>query len=945
MGRFLLCQAALAVLLWAMLTALPWGVGNGAAVAEVRNPAGVAVIVGNSAYTHRDVPKVTFAHRDADAFRRYVVDVLGYDPENIVDLRDATRGELFDAFGTHADPQGLLWAYLDPDGGSQVVVFYSGHGVPGVNDGRGYLLPVDADPKAAENDGYPIDLLYENLGGLAEADSVRVYVDACFSGGSPEGVLVKNASPVYLTPALPEGVGGKVVSLTAASGKQIASWDETAQYGLFTHHMLDALYGGGDADGDGRVTAQEAKAYLDRHMTRAARRQHRRVQEASLSGAESVVLAAAPADGEFPARPDPDGHDAEPVRTVSDVGGEDTPAPLDEAAVIGGRAILAVETAPPGAAVLVGGVGVGETPLERYDLRAGIFTLTLDHPTHETVLLEDETLVDNKVLRIERTLAPATGSVTVITRPSSGWVEQGGQRLAETTPVTLEGLPSGPAVLTVGAAGHRPVAVEVAVPKGGVALVEQVLEASRYGTLTLALEPADAKVTLTDGGEPYRAGMRLTAGEHRVRVTREGYREVSRTVTVAGETYVRLVLEPEPQPFTVVVTPPEAEVRLLDTAKTYRAGMALLPGTYRVGVSAEGWEAQEAAVRHGTAPTRHAVTLQRKWDPAADEAALGLERSERKLVQQGLAAAGFAPGPADGLFGAGTRAALRAWQAAQGHEATGHLTADQAKTLIAAGQEAGRKQPGAEFKDCDECPEMVVVPAGKFRMGSPLLEADRNEDEGPQHGVTIPEPFAVGKYEVTFAEWDACVSAGGCGGYRPADRGWGRGRQPAINVSWEDAKAYVGWLSRKTGESYRLLSEAEREYAARAGTTGPFHFGSTISTDQANYNGNYTYGSGRKGVYREKTVPVGSFPANAFGLHDIHGNVREWVEDCWHDSYAYAPSDGRPWDTRGDCYRRVLRGGSWDNLPGNLRTAVRLRSTAGFRNIYDGFRVSRTLTP
>ena len=578
MGRFLLCQAALVALLWAMPTALPWGVGDGAAVAEVRNPAGVAVIVGNRAYTHRDVPEVTFAHRDADAFRRYVVDVLGYDPENIVDLRDATRGELFDAFGTLADPQGLLWSYLDPDGGSQVVVFYSGHGVPGVNDGRGYLLPVDADPKAAENDGYPIDLLYENLGGLPEAGSVRVYLDACFSGGSHEGVLIRDASPVYLTPALPEGVGEKVVSLTAASGKQVASWDRKAEHGLFTHHLLDALYGGGDADGDGRVTAQEAKAYLDRHMTRAARRQHRRVQEASLSGAEGVVLAAAPADGEFPARPDSDGHDAEPARTVSDVGGEDTPAPLDEAAVIGGRAILVVKTAPPGTAVLVGGVGVGETPLERYDLRAGIFTLTLDHPTHETVLLEDETLADNKVLRIERTLAPATGSVTVITRPSGGWVEQDGQRLAETTPVTLEGLPSGPAVLRVGAAGHRPVAVEVAVPKGGVALVEQVLEEARYGTLTLALEPADAKVTLTDGGEPYRAGMTLTAGEHRVRVTREGYRAVSRTVAVAGETHLRIALEPEPQPFTVVVTPPEAEVRLLDTAETYRGRDGLAAG-------------------------------------------------------------------------------------------------------------------------------------------------------------------------------------------------------------------------------------------------------------------------------------------------------------------------------------------------------------------------------
>ena len=129
------------------------------------------------------------------------------------------------------------------------------------------------------------------------------------------------------------------------------------------------------------------------------------------------------------------------------------------------------------------------------------------------------------------------------------------------------------------------------------------------------------------------------------------------------------------------------------------------------------------------------------------------------------------------------------------------------------------REPGAVFKDCDDCPEMVVVPAGSFTMGSPASEKDRDSDEGPQHRVTIPKPFAVGKFEVTFEEWDACVTGGGCNGYRPMDRGWGRGRRPVINVSWQDAKAYVGWLSRKTGKSYRLLTEAEWEYASRAGTT------------------------------------------------------------------------------------------------------------------------------
>ena len=198
-------------------------------------------------------------------------------------------------------------------------------------------------------------------------------------------------------------------------------------------------------------------------------------------------------------------------------------------------------------------------------------------------------------------------------------------------------------------------------------------------------------------------------------------------------------------------------------------------------------------------------------------------------------------------------------------------------------------------------------------MGSPSSERERYDNEGPQHRVTIIDAFAVGKYEVTFEEWDACVSAGGCGGYRPDDEGWGRGRRPVINVSWEDAQRFVEWLREETGEPYRLLSEAEWEYVARAGTSTPFHTGGTISTSQANYDGNYTYGNGREGEYRERTVPVGSFGANAFGLHDVHGNVWEWVEDCWNDSYRGAPSDGSAWE-RGDCSSRVYRGGSWVQL-------------------------------
>ncbi len=249
-------------------------------------------------------------------------------------------------------------------------------------------------------------------------------------------------------------------------------------------------------------------------------------------------------------------------------------------------------------------------------------------------------------------------------------------------------------------------------------------------------------------------------------------------------------------------------------------------------------------------------------------------------------------------------------------------------------------RPGETFKDCAEGPQMVVVPPGWFMMGSPSSEEGRYAAEGPQHRVEIGYRLAVGVYAVTFAEWDACVSGGGCNGYRPNDVGWGRGTRPVINVSWEDAQAYVSWLSSRTGHSYRLLSESEWEYVARAGTTTPFHFGETISTSQANYYGDYTYGSGRKGVYRGKTVPVGSFPPNAFGLYDVHGNVYEWTQDCRNDSYSGAPDDGSAWE-RGDCSMRVLRGGSWVVGPRSLRSANRVRDSTGDRNSYDGFRVAR----
>jgi formylglycine-generating enzyme required for sulfatase activity len=264
---------------------------------------------------------------------------------------------------------------------------------------------------------------------------------------------------------------------------------------------------------------------------------------------------------------------------------------------------------------------------------------------------------------------------------------------------------------------------------------------------------------------------------------------------------------------------------------------------------------------------------------------------------------------------------------------------------LSANEECALK-PKDVFKECDKCPEMVVVPAGSFTMGAAANDAEGLAEEGPQHPVTFSQPFAVGEFSVTFDEWDACV-ADGCTNYKPSDQGWGRGRRPVINVTWGDAQAYAMWLSRKTGKRYRLLSESEREYVTRARTATPFWWGASISTSQANYDGNYTFGSGAKGEYRQKTMPVESFQPNPWGLYQVHGNVWEWVEDCYHDTYDGAPSDGSAW-TGGDCKDRVLRGGSWSLNPRYLRAAGRGRLTTNRVGAYGdgiGFRVGRTLTP
>ena len=727
------------------------------AAAQVRDPYGVAVIVGNRDYEERGLSNVDYAVRDAQAFERYVLDVLGFDPDNVLVLENATRGRMFEAFGHPGDPPdgpSDLWARLDTEGRSDVSVFYSGHGVPGLDDGKGYLLPVDVPARFAQKDGYPIAALYERLAALRSAGgrsakSARVYLDACFSGQSPGGSVFVGASPVFPTAALPEAVADGVAVLSAGGVDQLASWDDDAGHGMFTHHLLDALYGRGDADGDGRVTAVEAKKYLDRHMTLAAWLQHRVKQTANLSMAPSsvsVVLSMAPPGG-FPARP-----------------------------------VLA--SGPP-----------EEAP-------------------------------------------PPVSALPPVPDP------EGAERAPPPPPD----------------------------PDPPHAEAEKSLGLSREDRILVqrGLESAGGSVGSADGIFGPRTRAALQAWQEKRGLTSTGYlmRDQAEALIALGRDAAR--------------------------AAAARAGDAA-------------WEHARSSDT-ASAYADYDAALERERSRAVDDAAW--ERAHSSDTASGYADY------------------LSAYPSGR------HVS--EARRL----RDAALRGPavGDVFRDCDHCPAMVVVPSGSFMMGSPPSEEGRDDDEGPVHRVSIPSVFAVGVYEVTFEEWDACVSDGVC--YPSRDEGWGRGQRPAINVGWPKVQEYVRWLSRETGKAYRLLSESEWEYVARAGTTTRYHWGDAIGRNLANCDG---CGSRWDG---ESTSPVGVFGANSFGLHDVHGNVAEWVEGCNLDSYAGAPNDGTP-NTDGSiwCGTRVVRGGSWDNNPWDLRAAN--RDGAAFYYFYDyvGFRVARTFTP
>ena len=509
------------------------------------------------------------------------------------------------------------------------------------------------------------------------------------------------------------------------------------------------------------------------------------------------------------------------------------------------RSTLVVETTPPGAEVLIAGEVMGQTPLQIPDLSAGVYDVTLRHALYatlsEAITLPDPADPSRPAVRMQRTLARATGALTVRSEPAGAWIERDGKRLATPTPTTIRGLPAGPLTLTIGAPAHQPLQVNANVPKDGVGTLALTLERSiAYGTLTLELMPDDAEAMLPDLGLAYEAGMRVPEGRLRVTVGRDGYLPETQTIEVAGSTRSSISLSRNPQPFTVSTSPHGAFVTFPHRDQGYRPGVMLTPGQYRVRAVLPGHETWEGTVDHDSQPTNHAVTLRAGAAEFADP-----------LVSGGVG------------------------------------------------------------------PTMVAIPAGSFRMGC-VSRVDCRSNEMPVRDVTLATPLALSKFEVTCADFGRFARAAApelTGQLSACDEA---PSAPAVNVSWEDAVAYTEWLSSQTHRRYRLPSEAEWEYAARAGAQTRYSWGNSVGVERANCNGCRS----RANRDQRGTVAVGSFRANPWGLHDMHGNAWEWVSDCRFDTYDGAAGDGSS-RTAPDCEERVLRGGSWRVNSSLVRAAQR----------------------
>lgn len=541
-----------------------------------------------------------------------------------------------------------------------------------------------------------------------------------------------------------------------------------------------------------------------------------------------------------------------------------------------GTATLAIDSDPPGAEVKIDGVSAGVTPLKKRVI-SGEHDLRVEHPYHKPYQ-ERIHVGRGDVIRRTLVLGATHGSLVLMSNPRGAWIELNGVRQQQPTPARFEDLIAGKYTVRVGTADHRPVSVDVEVLPDQT--TERVIELQpvKKGQLTIVTDPDDASITLPDVDVGYTEAMSLPVGTYRVRVKRDGYATKTVSVVVSQEQNLdRITLDRLYGRLHVTVSPRDATVLV-----TYSVGRDVIKVPY----------SEDMRIPTG------------KVDVRAE--AMG-RRTQVKDLDLGTA-------------GARIRFTL-------------------AKLDV---------EPGSTFRDPledgSQGPLMVVIPAGSFRMGSDAPAA--SQGERPVHEVTLTQPFAVSVNEITRAEYAHFVRATGRHGMPTvADE---EKALPVVHVEYEDAVAYAQWLSDKSNEHYRLLSEAEWEYVARAGTKGTYFFGENVddvcryaniadARTEARFN---TWHAVECDDGYAKLAPVGRFEPNPFGVHDIYGNVAEWVSDCWHFGYEGAPADGSSWISH-PCDTRVVRGGAWDSRPDDIRSSARY--AAAYASDDRGIRLARDL--
>jgi formylglycine-generating enzyme required for sulfatase activity len=449
----------------------------------------------------------------------------------------------------------------------------------------------------------------------------------------------------------------------------------------------------------------------------------------------------------------------------------------------------------------------------------------------------------------------------------------------------------------------------------GMSAKKITLDRSTYG-LTIDTVPSNANVRILNIGPSYQDGIQLKPGDYHIEVSAKGYETKKEWVTLKSQALnhrIKLTKEILNYPVKVSVLPTDAQVRVNN--QPYQNDLKLPEGNYLLEASKQGYKSFEGQINvRPSMPTK-----QINLNPLTY--GLTINTTPRNAQVQIL---GIKSKYHDGIKLAPKEYTLQV-------SAPGYITK---KEKINIKDKALVKNVKLDQDVLTQLGiELAAIPAGSFMMGS----NNGDDDEKPVHRVSVPA-FKMMTHEVTWAQYQPCIDAGVCSTGSDGDEGWGKGNRPVINVSWNDAQDYIRWLNQQTGMNFRLPSEAEWEYAARANTTTAFSTGDRISTSQANFDGNYTHNGSSKGQYREKTLPVGSFQPNDFGLYDMHGNVWEWTQDCWNGSYSGAPNNGAAWES-GNCGKRVLRGGSWYSLPINLRSASRFRHSASSRYDDNGFRL------